>query len=109
MDRIRQDVVDALVWVELARVQALLHALVKGAPEGWQAAVERLVPDLTGVADLSDPRWREALLDELEQRVAGLDDDQDALDTVEVPNLARFATDLRTLDEGGEDDPTESG
>ncbi len=106
MERIRQ-VVDALVWVELARVQALLQALLKGPAEGWQAAVDRLVPDLRGVADLTDPRWRDALLDELEQRVAGLDDeDQDSLETAEVPNLARSATDLRSLD--GIDDDTEA-
>ena len=85
MDAIRQDVVDALVWLELADAQALLHALLKGAPSGWQAAVERAVPELKGQADLSDERWREALLEELELRVAGADDDADAQETMEVP------------------------
>jgi hypothetical protein len=99
MEGIRQDVVDALVWVDLTRAKALLLALVKGDPSSWQAAVERLVPDLRGEADLSDPRWRDALLDELELRVAGLDDDPDAQETMEVPNLARFAHDLRGTDE----------
>lgn len=98
MGGIRQDVVDALVWLDMARVQALLQVLVKGSPETWQAAVDRLVPDLRGEADLSDPAWHEALLEELEQRVAGEDDDSDLQDTVEVPNLARFAADLRDLD-----------
>jgi len=107
MEGIRQDVVDALVWLELAHVQALLHALVKGPPASWQSAVDRLVPDLRGQADLSDERWREALLEELERRVAGVDDDDDDLETMEVPNLARFATDLRSSREaaqlGGDD------
>ena len=94
MDSIRQDVVDALVWLDMAHVQALLFALVKGPPTSWQGAVERLVPDLRGQADMTDPRWRDALLDELELRVAGTDDEADQ-ETTEVPNLARFATDLR--------------
>ncbi len=108
MGGIRQDVVDALVWLELDRAQALMHALVKGPEASWQAAVERLVPDLRGVADLSNPRWHEALLDELERRVAGLDDDPDDQETMEVPNLARFANDVRSSREAallaGEDD-----
>jgi len=108
MDRIRQDVVDALVWLELDRAQALLLALVKGPEASWQEAVERLVPDLRGEVDLTNPRWRDALLDELERRVAGVDDDPDDQETMEVPNLARFANDVRSSREaahlGGDGD-----
>jgi hypothetical protein len=99
MGKVRQAVVDALVWLDMARAQALLQALVKGPAESWQAAVDRLVPDLKGEADLSDPAWHDALVDELELRVAGLDDDPDDVQTTEVPNLARFASDLREPDQ----------
>jgi len=98
MELIRRDVIDALVWLDLAHVQALMFALVKGAPSSWQGAVERLVPDLRGEADMTDPRWREAMLDELEIRLAGVEPEVD-LDTREVPNLARFAADVRSTHE----------
>ena len=96
MDSIRQDVVDALVWLDLHRCRELLAALLKGSDDAAQAAAERLMPELQGQVDVRAEPWREALLAELELRVSGADDDPDLVATTEVPNLVRFAADLRT-------------
>jgi hypothetical protein len=95
MDTIRRDVLDAVVWLDLDACRRLLSALVRGDEAAAREAVERQLPELRGVIDVADPRWRDALLDELELRVAGHDDDPDQIATREVPNLARFALDRR--------------
>jgi len=97
MDDIKRDVVDALVWLDLAGAQELLRALLRDDRATQERTLKRLVPDLVGVADLGDPLWMDALLEELELRVSPEDDDDpDSVATREVPNLARFAADIRS-------------
>jgi len=105
MDDIQRDVQDALVWLDLVGARALMRSLLRDDPARQEATLRRLVPDLVGVADLSDPRWVDALLEELELRVAPDEDgeeDPDSIATREVPNLARFAADIRS--HHGDDD-----
>jgi len=100
---IERDVADALVWLDLEGARTLLRSLIRDDLATQQRTLRRLVPDLVGVADLTDDRWMDALLEELELRVAPEDDDDpDSVATREVPNLARFAADIRS--HHGDDD-----
>ncbi|HHO50148.1 MAG TPA: hypothetical protein ENK18_04560 [Deltaproteobacteria bacterium] len=90
---IQQDVASAVAWLAHGQVQQLLQHLINGSLVEAGVILAGAVPDLADACDLTDPTWREALIDELEFRVAGSDDEAnpDDVQTREVPDYTRYA------------------
>ncbi|MEQ1501648.1 MAG: hypothetical protein ABMB14_05425 [Myxococcota bacterium] len=89
---IARDVASATVWLTDDQAEVLLARI---RARGWVEARELLlaaIPELTGAPQVDDPRWQRALLEELQIRVTPPgDDEQDDLETRELPDITRFA------------------
>jgi hypothetical protein len=91
-DETAREVASAAVWLADVQAIAILDALRR---DDWADARTRLlaaVPELIEGERLDAPEWRRALREELEVRlVPPADDEQDDLETREMPDYARFA------------------
>ncbi|MEZ4239170.1 MAG: hypothetical protein R3F59_24055 [Myxococcota bacterium] len=91
-DTIRRDVASAVAGLDDAQAESILDALRRG---DWPVARDRLlsaVPEVEDDRAIEAPAWRDALQDELQFRVLPPgDDEQDDVETREVPDYARFA------------------
>lgn len=94
-DDIEREVAAAVAWLDHADVRDLLRLLIGGRVADAEALLRQRAPD--GAWDLADPASVEALVEELELRLAPPDDeDQDAIATREIPDYTRYAHRLRT-------------
>lgn len=93
---LQRTVASALAWLSHAQAAELMRYVLAGDDLRARTLLCTRIPELMDECDLEDPEWREALLDELDYRVSpGADDDPDLVPTQEVPDYARFATDVR--------------
>ena len=98
---IGREVAAAVAWLDRAEVQILLRLLITARTSEAEGLLRQRAPD--GAWDLSDAAWREALIDELELRLATPDDEeQDGIATQEIPDYTRYASRLKTDGGGGE-------
>lgn len=99
--QIRRQLEEALTPLDGADIREILGHLRPGGDDG--AALEVLGRvHLPKPFALSDPEWREGLLDVLEERLSPEDEeDQDHVPTAILPDYASIAKDLRVLDEEG--------
>jgi hypothetical protein len=91
---VTQDVADLVVWLDHDATMTVLRLLLRDERAAAFAHLRRIAPDLDE-ALAGDPAFYERLLDELEQRVSP-DDEQDDLETREIPDLSRFAREQET-------------
>lgn len=86
-----RDVASAMVWLEDEQVQELAALVDAGDWGAVEDVLRAAIPEL-GEARLGEARWRTALREELMLRVSPpADDEQDDLETREMPDLTRFA------------------
>lgn len=91
-DDTAREVASAAVWLTDVQAVAILDALRR---DDWPEARTRLlaaVPEAIEGEGFDTPAWRAALREELEIRlVPPADDEQDDVETREMPDYSRFA------------------
>lgn len=97
--QVRSLAASLIAWLDVAQSREALRLLVNNRDEDALDVLHLATTEFPDGFDLSDPVWREAVLDELEGRISPEDtEDPDDVKTTMVPNYAAFATDLREQD-----------